>query len=487
MKNNLLQAKRHLLGLTCCLLLTLSLNVGRAQQSMQRIFLLSDTVVTFSIDEFYRIVLENHPIVKQAGLMPLMAQQQVRLARGGFDPTLNLNIDRKDFQDKTYYDRLDGYVAFPSWFPINPKVGMERNSGSFLDASETIPGDRQLYAGVSVPIGKGLFTDERRTAVQQARLFQTIAEAEQITLINKVLLAAAKDYWQWYYAYYNYRLLTQATHIATEIFRRVKVNERFGEAAVIDTVQAKIILQSRIVEQQEALLLFQNAGIQLSNYLWDGTGIPLQLSLTVAPVLDSNDQGMLELQTLEALSELARVNHPELTKLRTKISQLDVEGRLAREFLKPKLDMSYTVLSLPDPAQINFQRDYKFGLDFSVPIFLRKERSKLAINKLKIRDTQFAQSQTEREIVNDINTIFNQITNTNSIINQLREMVDLYERILTAELLNLENGESDLFRINIQQEKLIQSQSKLLKTTSEYQKMKASLYWAAGIRNLNFN
>ena len=66
-------------------------------------------------------------------------------------------------------------------------------------------------------------------------------------------------------------------------------------------------------------------------------------------------------------------------------------------------------------------------------------------------------------------------------------MVDLYDRILQAELLNLENGESDLFKINIQQEKLIQSQSKLLKITSEYQKMKASLYWAAGVRNLNFN
>jgi hypothetical protein len=39
-------------------------------------------------------------------------------------------------------------------------------------------------------------------------------------------------------------------------------------------------------------------------------------------------------------------------------------------------------------------------------------------------------------------------------------------------LINLENGESDLFKINIQQEKLIQSKSKLVKLTSEMEKQK---------------
>ncbi|MEQ8423347.1 MAG: TolC family protein, partial [Cyclobacteriaceae bacterium] len=346
---------------------------------MEAVFALPDTVETLNLDEFYRIILEYHPVVKQAGLLSVMAQQEVRLARGGFDPKLNLSIDRKEFQEKTYYDRLNGYVSFPTWFPINPKVGIEDNSGSFLDASETIPGGRQYYAGIAVPIGRGLFTDERRTAVKQAQLFQTIAEAEQIKLINKVLLDAAKDYWQWYHAYYNYRLLAQATQIASEIFRRVKLDQNFGEAAVIDTVQAKITLQTRLIERQEALLQFQNTGIQISNYLWDAEGSPLQLSTKVAPTLNSTDRSILDMQTMTDLTELAKQNHPELIKLRTKILQLEADNLLAREFLKPRLDLSYSVLSSPNPIQINAQDDYKFGLDFSIPVFLRKERSKLAI------------------------------------------------------------------------------------------------------------
>lgn len=488
MKNNIVLKLRGVKRVSMVWLILIMTPIhAMAQKSMESVFKLPDSVATFSLDEFYRIVLEYHPVVMQAGLLNQMAQQEVRLARGGFDPKLNVSIDRKDFQDKTYYDRLDGYVSFPTWFPVNPKVGIERNNGSFLNASEMIPGGQLVYAGVSVPIGRGLFTDERRTAVQQARLFQTIAEADQIKLINKILLAAAKEYWQWYQAYYNYRLLNQATQIADEIFRRVKLDEQFGEAAAIDTVQAKITLQSRLVERQEALMQFKNSGIMLSNYLWDKEGMPLQLSLNVAPLLNADEQVFLDVQTIESLSDLARANHPDLVKLRTKENQLEIENRLAKEYLKPRLDLNYSLISLPDPVQINFQDNYKFGLDFSIPVFLRKERSKLALTKLKINDIKYSQSQSEREIVNEISSVFNQLTNSSIIITQLGEMVDLYDRILQAELLNLENGESDLFKINIQQEKLIQSQSKLLKISAEYQKMKASLYWAAGVRNLNFN
>ena len=99
---------------------------------------------------------------------------------------------------------------------------------------------------------------------------------------------------------------------------------------------------------------------------------------------------------------------------------------------------------------------------------------------------EYERTQTEREIINQVNSTYNQLVNTNRILSQQSSVAENYERLLAAEILNLENGESDLFKINIQQEKLIQSQSKLLKLKAEYEKMKATLYWAAGVRNLNF-
>jgi outer membrane protein TolC len=456
-----------------------------AQPSLTAVFQLPDTVKPFTLDMFYTVVLDHHPVARQAALLSEMARQEIRLARGAFDPKLDFALSRKQFQGKTYYDQTDAQIYFPSQFPLNPKVGIERNRGTLLNPSETIPGERQLFAGISMPLVRGLFTDDRRADLQRAKLFQTLAEADQIKMVNKVLLQAAKEYWQWYHAYYNYRLLNRATAVASEIFSRVKMNQSYGEAAAIDTVQAKITLQTRLVEQQEALLAFQNAGITLSNFLWDDQGQPLQLAPHVAPTAAVQDGEILSLKTAEDLAVTARENHPDLRKIRTEIEQLRVDEALAKEFLKPRLDLDYAMLAEPSRNfSLDPVNDYKLGLDFSFPILLRKERSKLAQTRLKITGTQYEQTLAEREIVNEVNATFNQLANTGIILGQQTEMVNLYDRILNAELLNLEQGESDLFKINIQLEKLIQAQSKLLKLQAEYEKLKAQLYWAAGVRNL---
>jgi len=477
------------------LVLCLGTQVSRAQSALDSLFILPDTIVSFSLENLYASMLEFHPLVKQTRLLGDMAQQEVRLARGAFDPKLETRINIKEYDDKEYYNKWIASFTVPTWFPLDPKIGIERNTGIYLDSENSLPdadNNRQLFTGVSLPLGRGLFTDDRRAAVQQAKLFTQMAEAEQIKLINKILLDAAKDYWQWYYSFYNYRLLSKNAVIAEEIFRRVKLNSTFGEASVMDTVQAKITLQQRLVERQEAYLEFLNTGITISNYLWDNQGNPLQLSDNVAPILVQDDGELLTVQTLEELSFQAKQNHPELTKLTVKLNQLDIDRKLAAEYIKPKLDLSYNFLNQPitpggDFQSFTFVNDYKFGLDFAMPILIRKERAKLAQTKIKIQGTEYERSQTERQIINQINITYNQLVNTNNILTQQNAVALNYERLLTGELINLENGESDLFKINVQQEKLIQSQSKLLKLKAEYEKMKATLYWAAGVRNLNLS
>lgn len=466
-----------------------------AQSAFDSLFILPDTIKPFSLENMYASMLEYNPIVKQTRLLSETARQEIRMARGAFDPKITADLNIKEFGDKEYYNKLKSTFSIPTWFPLDPKFGFEQNTGAFIDPENIVGGstdNAQLTSGISLPLGRGLFTDDRRAALKQAKLFATIATAEQIKLVNKILLDAAKDYWQWYYAYYNYRLLSKNATIAEEIFRRVKLDASLGEAAAIDTVQAKITLQQRLVETREALIEFLNTGIKISNYLWDNAGYPLQLSAEVAPVLVLNDGNLLTNSTLEELTFQAKQNHPELVKLRTKLDQLEVDRKLAVEYLKPRLDLNYNFINQPLRPNGEFQpfrlgSDYKFGLDFSMPILLRKERSKLALTKVKIQSTQFEQTQAEREILNQVNAVFNQIVNTNKILIQQHEVADNYDRLLKAEIFNLENGESDLFKINVQQEKLIQSQSKLLKLKSEYEKMKATIYWAAGVRNLNFN
>lgn len=477
-------------------LLCLAIGLSRAsgQTAMDSIFILPDTIKVFSLENMYASLLAFHPIVKQTKLLNELAKQEIRMARGAFDPKVQAQLNVKEFDKKDYYNKLNTSLTIPTWFPVDPKIGFERNTGLYIDPENIVGGsadNSQLVTGISLPLGRGLFTDDRRAALKQAKLFTQMAGAEQIKLINKILLDAAKDYWQWYFSYYNYRLLNKNTLIAEEIFRRVKLDATYGEASAVDTVQAKIILQQRLVERQESFLEFTNTGIKISNYLWDNAGYPVQLSEEVAPILVQNDGLLLSIQTLEDLMLQAKQNHPELVKLRVKLNQLDIDRKLAQEYLKPRLDLNYNFINQPlrpngEFQSFRFLNDYKFGLDFSMPILIRKERAKLAQTKIKIQSTQFEQTQAEREIINQVNTVFNQIVNTSKILVHQTSVAENYDKLLKAELFNLANGESDLFKINVQQEKLIQSQSKLLKLKAEYEKMKATIYWAAGVRNLNF-
>jgi len=447
-----------------------------------------DSVNSFSLDNLFDMVIAYHPVAKQALLLPENAQQEIRLARGAFDPKMQLQFSEKQNQGTEYYRILNGGVKFPTRFPIDPSIGIEQNRGRYLNPERYISAQddySQVYAGVSVPLGRGLITDERRALLNQAVLLQNMNEAEKVKAINKLLLEAAKEYWNWYYASTNYELIRRNKEVAEEILRRVKTNLEFGEVAVVDTIQAAIAVQQREVELREALIELRNSRVSLSTFLWDSLGNPLELAEALTPQYSKN-LFLEQEETLLQLKEQAMQNHPELQKVGIKLKQLEIDRKLASEFLKPELNVNYYFLNKPistSASSAAWGENYKFGLDFSFPVFLRKERSKLALTKLKISSTTYEQADLQRKIEADIDKAFNRLVNIRSIIDSQRTMVNSYERLIEAELINVEQGESDLFKINVQLEKLLQSQSKLLKLMAEFEKEKVYFLWAAGVRD----
>lgn len=437
----------------------------------------SDSTRVLTLQDFFRQVADYHPSVSQARLLTDQAKQEIRLARGSFDPKLEADFGAKEFQNKTYYNTFSSQLALPTRSAVTPKFGYEKTTGQLLDPSEKIPGGEQIYAGIQVKLGRGLFTDEQRTVLKQAQLLQTMLEADRIKIINKVILEAASAYWNWYFRQQAFDLQDRGLIVADEILSRVRLNQRHGEASVLDTIQASITRQTRWLERTEADVELRNARIALSAFLWDAEGLPINLPDFVRP---SWFEPTLAAD-MSSLYDQARSNHPELIKLRTKVDQLGFDRRLAVENLKPRLDLNYSLLSQPGTANPwNARNDYKLGLDFSMPVLLRKERSKLRLTDLKISTAQLEVSRQEREVLNTLQQIFNQLQTTRGLLVRQTEMVSAYEKLMSGELLNLANGESDLFKINIQQEKLLQAQAKQMKLQAELQKNMAYLWWAAG-------
>jgi len=463
-------------------------------KSLDEILRPADTVDFFTIEEFASLIIANHPVVRQAQMMTDNALEEVRLARGAFDPKLKAMWDVKQFDNKDYWNKLQSELKIPTWFPLDPKVQFTRNEGQFINPENSIPeadNFMQITAGVSLPIGKGLFIDQRRADVKQAQLFTELTDAERIKMINKVLLEAAKAYWNWFYQYYNFRLVDESIKISEEIYRRVKIDYEFGEAAVVDTVQAAITYQNRFNDRQEALIEFRRASLLLSNFLWNQDYVPLELGEQMIPDLDVNSLVFNEVP-LDSLAAQALVQHPELRKLGVKLEQLDVSERLAKENLKPRIDLNYNIINTPlstngEVVPLNFADNYKFGVAFEFPIFLRKERAKLRQTRIKIDQTSFERDLKQQEVINGIEAAYFDLSNSQEMIRVTQQAVNNYKILLEAEIFNLEEGESDLFKINFQQDKLLESQVKLFKLITNVEKARAELYWAAGFQYLKFD
>lgn len=460
--------------------------------SAEELLELPDSLQVFSYKQFLQLTFLNHPVVKQAQLNSDLGEQEVRLARGNLDPKLTADWLVKDFKDTEYYNIFNSTLKIPTWFPVDPKFSVDRNRGVFLNPERFISEDTdnwQFQFGVELPVGRGLLIDPRRAAIKQSIQVQNMLEADRIKIINKVLFEAGKAYWDWYSAFYRYRLIFRSIEISQEIFDRVKINFDFGEASVIDTLQAGITLQNRLIDLQAAKIEMITARLNLSNFIWTENEEPLELTDLAAPFTIEFIEDV-STAYIDSLRFNAMVNHPELVKLDAKINQLTIKNKLARENLKPVLNLEYNFIDQPltptgDFTQFGFGDNYKFGVNFAYPLLIRKERSKNQMTRIEISQTDYELNSRRLQIKNDLEAAYNEFVNTDIMIDQQIVAVDSYEKLLEAELLNFELGESDLFRINFQQDRLIESQTKAIKLLMNREKLNLKMKWASGIKHLD--
>jgi outer membrane protein TolC len=450
----------------------------------------SDTARVFSLQDLAELVFANHPIVKQAALLSEEARSQVLQARGGFDPKLGSDFHRKQFGGTDYYNNWHNELKVPLWpGGIDLKASYDRYAGTYVNPENRTPLNGLAGVGLSIPIGQGLLIDARRSTLRQAKIMQTAAEADRVKQINEVWLQAAKDYWNWYYAYQQSQLIREGVALADRRFQATARRAQIGDQAPIDSVEAQITVQDRLVQATQQQVEVQNARLLLSNHLWSKDGQPVELPAYAAPQTPVRDT--VSRQEYQRLADLAASNHPTLRKLGAKISQLGVEESYRRELLKPKLNVSATLISQGDfyrpevPGYYDFGwSNHKVGVDFAFPLFLRAERGKLQYTRIQVQETLLERQQSQRTIATQVGNVYNTLRAYDQQLTLQAQTVDNQRKLLAAELQKFELGESTIFLINARESKLIELRIKQESLRSSYEKARAELYYYAGTRSV---
>ncbi len=446
----------------------------------------SDTTQLLSFEDFMLRVKTHHPMAVQAGLQREKGNASVLQARGAFDPKAFADVAQKYYDDKQYYSIVDGGLKVPTWFGLELKGGYEQNRGVFLNPENTVPGAGLWYAGLSLPIGQGLFIDERRAELRQAQLYRESTQAIRDAMLNDLLYMAGKTYWDWFMAYNNLRVYEDAYELALQRFNAVRQSTFLGDRPDIDTLEAGIQVQNRQLGLQQAQLDFANTSALLSVYLWDEGVIPLEVAEGTLPQTSTAVQALpVEPQMVMAMDSLL-AQHPELVQYRYKVDQLEIERSWKQEQLKPTLNLNYNALTeavQDNPLAEYSPSNYKWGLTFSMPILLRKERGALRLADLKIQETELDIANKTASLGYKAVASLNEWSNTADQVALYTQTVRDYNGLLNGERQMFNAGESSLFMVNSRELGYINAQLKLIELLAKNRKASLGASYALGVLN----
>ncbi|RZV60351.1 MAG: transporter, partial [Flavobacteriaceae bacterium] len=362
-------------------------------------------------DEYLGIVKKYHPFVKQANLILDESQAELLKSRGAFDPKIQIDYDRKKFKGSEYFDKLNATFKIPTWYGVELKGNFENNDGEFLNPEGSVPIDGLYSAGVSFNVAQGLVIDKRRAALKQARFFTKQAKADRIIEVNDILFEASLVYFNWLRTFNEMNVYKDFLQNAEIRFNGVKKNVEVGEAAAIDSVEARITLNNRKLNLEKARIKLRKAALELSNFLWLENNIPIEIRDNVIPDVYSEALVDETLQISELnYNDVVIENHPKLRSINYKFEGLLINKRLKANMLLPKVELQYNFLSEePEIARSFSTSAYKSGLNLSFPLFLRKERGDLKLAKLKLRDTEYQLTATKQTIKNKVTAVLQEL------------------------------------------------------------------------------
>ncbi|MEO0045159.1 MAG: hypothetical protein RL705_350 [Bacteroidota bacterium] len=415
-------------------------------------------------NEFLGYVKKYHPLVKSANLELNQAQANLMMARGGFDPKIEVDFEQKKFKDNEYYSILNSSFKIPTWYGVEIKAGFDNNDGIYLNPENTVPNQGLTSLGIAIPLGQGLFINQRMADLRKAKIQIKLSQAERNLMAVAVLHDASVAYFNWKRNFNEVTLYQNYLTNAEVRYKGITTSIEEGDKPAIDSVEAGIIVRNRKLSLEESKLKLAKAQLELSNFLWLENNVPLELqddmvpeenlATTIKETLRTNDL-MLANPSIE--------NHPKINALENKIEMLEIERKLKANMLLPKIDLGYSYLSEPSYFDNYRFQDYKVGVNFSFPVFLRKERGSLQLAKYKLQDVKFDLDLERVQLKNKIKAQQTEIASLERQQQLIESLVADYSIMLASEERLFSFGESSIFLINSRENNLVTAQlSKLL-------------------------
>ncbi len=445
----------------------------------------AQTTLLPAYNDFISGILQYNPLAKRANNEKKYADLQLKAARGNYDPMVSGNYDQKQFDGSNYFTTLSSEMKQPIYTNQYLRFGYDYGIGPNVNPEFYTPSQGLPYLGLEVGVLQGLVIDKRRADVLKAKEYINYFTAEQQIQLNNLLFESSQRYFEWLFSAKQIALNNYFMDAARKRLEGIEALANAGERATVDTVEAAIFYQSRLLDLQNALMDNQKSTNDLSSFIWQNDN-PSTLANNFKAI-DSLDvyYNKAKVALAENLN-LANLQNPILSKYNAFQKVLNVDVRLKREMIKPILNVKYNFLSNSTSAinPVFSNNNYKWGLNMSFPLLLRNSTNDYKMAKVISQNNSL-------EILNKTNELsfkVNALQQTISILAQqllnAERSVSYSKLLLEAEKLKFDNGESSLFMLNTRENKLLETELKLAEYKLKFIKTVLNIIYLNG--NLNY-
>ena len=231
-----------------------------------------------------------------------------------------------------------------------------------------------------------------------------------------------------------------------------------GEAAPLDTVEARLELQRRRVQQVEASQAALAARLAAEAHLWDARGLPDTLPSDAAPSAGLPDAAVPDGPEVERWVADAVRTHPDVQRAGARLAQAVAQRRLAAWQRLPQAAVELGALGTADDAtlrRVDADDDLKLGLAARTPLLFLRERGRANAAGLRVEQQALERDRARREVAVAARIAAGEVAAVAAATTAQRDAVEQARLMVGGEQRRFEAGESTLFLVNARERALL--------------------------------
>jgi outer membrane protein len=459
-----------------------------------------DGKLRLKLKDFLELVLKNSTDVNLTRLDVYTAADQVAAAEAVYDPTLQFGFNT--FRSVApQSSQLSGASTLSNLtqnsflnYQQTVTTGQTFNGGFTATRSSTNDAydflNPNLLGSLNLSVTQSLLQNrdniQRSAPITIARTQLLITSEQSEAHISDVLAAAAVQYWDSIRSRDNIGVLRQTLDLAQKSYERDKKALDLGALASLDIYQS----ETQVAERNVDLIQAQYAYTAALDGLRTLIGADLTPELRKTEIVLEDDPVSLPPKAAivpfeEALTAALRIR-PELSAAHRRITVDDLNARIARNLLLPRVDLtaqgaasglagnqppaSNTGLGTALGQTLGFTfPGYGAGLQVTLPLHSKAAQAQLADALVNRTRDAYTERQVQQQITQDVRQAINSIDLANASIEAAIRARDLAQKNVEAEQQKYELGSITAFEVLDSQTRLATAESAVLNAYVGYQ------------------